>query len=337
MGYGANIDRVIGSLSRVLHFRAAKQNTLRDLERYLDLSPDALFPAPPSMPQIAVTRTLLDRALRSSTLTWQSTHEVLCPNYRKRHESEYRVNRKASMRWVRPDGPRRDQCLIYVHGWLEPGSWAEETTLFRKWARELPQCDLAHVSLPFHGVRNPRSSFFSGELFWTADLVRTVEGIRQSVHDVRSAMRWLKARGYQKIGVTGLSLGGAITMLLACLDPMPDYTIPIIAHLQLVEAVEQAPILWRMRHDLESWGIDKGARREIFRRLGWADLEPVLPPERQLWIQAREDKYIDAQLAAEQHRAWGEPPILWIEGGHMTFPLHVGGMTTRIAQFIGEQ
>ncbi len=335
MGYGTTVDQVIGGLSRLLHVRAAKHNTVADLERYLDLAPDEAFPAPPPIPHVAMKRTVLDRAIRSSTLTWRSTHEVLCPRYRARHEAEYRRNATASMRWVRPEGKRRPHCLVYVHGWLEPGSWAEETTLFRKWSRELPRCDLAHVALPFHGVRKPARALYSGELFWTADLVRTVEGIRQSVHDARSAIAWLRAQGYEEIGVTGLSLGGAITMLLACLGgTAPDYVIPMIAHLQLVEAVEQAPILWRMKHDLEGWGVGAAERRRIFDRLGWATYPPVLGAEHQLWIQAREDVYIDAQLAERQWRSWGQPPILWIDGGHMTFPLHVDAMTARMARFI---
>jgi len=334
MGYGTNIDKVIGGLSRFLHVRSAKENTLQDLEPYLDLSPAELFPEPPSLPYVTVKRTLLDRALRSSTLTWLSSHEVMCDNYRRRHETEYERNLMASMRWLRPEGKQRKQCLIYVHGWLEPGSWAEESTLFRKWARDLPECDLAHVSLPFHGTRNPRSALFSGEYFWSADLVRTLEGVRQAVHDVRSAVAWLRAQGYEKVGVSGISLGGAITMLLGCVDPAPDYIVPIVAHLQLVDAVENAEILWRMKHDLESWGVDEAARHRIFERIGWSTVKPVMPADKQLWIQAREDAYIDAELASRQHADWGEPPILWIEGGHMTFPLHVDEMTRRIAGFV---
>lgn len=335
MGYGRTVDRVVGSLSRLLHVRSAKTNTLGDLDPYLELSPDEAFPPPGPLVGERVERTLIDRAIRSSTVSWTSPHEVLCPRYQMRHEGAYRVNKNAAMRWVRPDGEMRDTCLVYVHGWLEPGSWAEETTLFRKWSRELP-CDLAHVALPFHGVRKPRSALFSGEFFWTADLVRSIEGVRQAVHDVRQAVAWLRAQGYSKVGVTGISLGGSITMLLACLDPAPDYIIPIIAHLQLAEAVEDAPILWRMKSDLERWGADREARRRIFEGIGWAKYPPVIPRERQLWIQAKEDGYLDASLAERQHGEWGEPPILWIDGGHMTFPLHIDEITDRIVDFLAE-
>lgn len=329
MSYGTKADRVAGALSRLLHLRGAKQNTIGYLDRYLDLSAEQLFPEPRPITDLRIRRTLVDRVVRTSSLSWTSTHEVLCPRYRQRHEGEYRNNLTAHARWIRPEGAPRDTCLIYVHGWLEPGSWAEEATLFRKWSRELP-VDLMHVALPFHGPRKPRESLFSGEYFWTADLVRSMEGVRQAATDARALMAWLREQGYEKVGVTGISLGGAITMLLACLEPLPDCVIPIIAHLQLEAAVEAAPILWRMKHDLEKWGIDAEQRRDLFARLGLSSYQPKLAPERQLWVQAREDVYIDAALAEEQWLAWNQPTILWIDGGHMTFPLHVGTITRRM-------
>jgi hypothetical protein len=43
---------------------------------------------------------------------------------------------------------------------------------------------------------------------------------------------------------------------------------------------------------------------------------PELPPDHQLWIQAREDVYIDAVLAEAQWRRWGEPHIPRGGGAH---------------------
>lgn len=331
--YGQITDKVVGAMSRLLHVRGARDNTAADLERhYFGLEPAQMFPEPPPVRDAAIRRGVVDRLMRASTVRWTSGHQVRCPRYRERHRSDYARNLTASLRWIRPDGAPRDSIIIYVHGWLEPGSWAEEATLFRKWARELG-VDLAHVALPFHGVRTPKSALFSGELFWTADMVRTVEGVRQAVCDTRAAVAWLREQGYAQVGVTGLSLGGAITMLVGCLDPAPDYIAPIIAHLQLADAVEGAPILWRMKRDLERWGFDEAGRRALLDNLGWHQYGPALPPERQLWIQARDDVYIEAGDVERQWLAWGEPPILWIDGGHMTFPLHVGAMTDRIDAF----
>lgn len=332
MGYGKNADRVAGALSRLLHVRGAKQNTIGYLHRYLDLPASQLFPEPKPISDLRMRRTLVDRAFRTSSLSWTSTHEVICPRYQERHQAEYAKNKIAYARWIRPEGSRRERALIYVHGWLEPGSWAEETTLFRKWAREL-DTDIVHLALPFHGPRKPKDALFSGEFFWTADLVRSMEGVRQAVADARALVAWLRLQGYRQVGVTGISLGGAITMVLACLSPLPDFIVPIIAHLELESVVEEAPILWRMKQDLEKWGVDAQQRRDLFRRLGLSSYKPLLPPERQLWIQAKEDVYIDARLAEEQWHAWGEPPVLWIEGGHMTFPLHLDEITQRIDAF----
>jgi hypothetical protein len=166
--------------------------------------------------------------------------------------------------------------------------------------------------------------------------VRSVEGIRQAVCDARSAIAWLYRQGYESVGVTGISLGGSIDMLLACLEPLPDYIVPIVAHLQLEDAVEAAPILWRMKRDLERWGVDEPARRALFRELGWSSYTPLLAPERQLWIQARDDGYIGADLVEKQWLEWHRPGIHWIDGGHMTFPLHIEEITRTMQRFIDD-
>ena len=332
VGIGRRADLIAGALSKLLHLRRAERNTVGDLDPYLDLLPEEMFPEPPLIPPVHQERSLLSRAIRTTTLSWTSTHEVICPKYRERHAGEYRANQVAWARWYRPAARRRASCLVYVHGWLEPGSWVEEATLFPKWAQAL-DVDMVHLALPFHGRRNSRSALFSGEYFFTADLVRSLEGIRQATHDARSIVGWLREQGYEQVGVTGLSLGGCIVMLLACLEPSPDYFIPIICHLNLESAVETAPILWRMKHDLERWGIKAERRQELFRRIGWSGYRPLVGSERQLWIEADEDVYIDPQLVRRQAEDWGDPEIYWVPGGHMTFPLHIDAITGRMAAF----
>ncbi len=123
-------------------------------------------------------------------------------------------------------------------------------------------------------------------------------------------------------------------MLLACLEPQtPDYVVPIVGHLQLADAVEHAPIFWRMKRDLEGFRIDRARREEIFGQLGLAGLAPVVPPERQLWIMARDDMFVTAPLVERQWRDWGRPPIVWIPGGHMTFPLSLGRIVESMRDF----
>jgi hypothetical protein len=219
-----------------------------------------------------------------------------------------------------------------VHGWLEPGPWIEEATFLPRLYEALG-VDVLHVQLPFHGARNPKTALFHGEYYMTADLVRSLEAMRQSCNDARTAVAWLRSAGYTEVGVTGISLGGSIAMLLACLEAAPDYVVPICGHLQLGEAVEGAPILWRMKADLERFGIDREQRKRIFDQIAMGSLVPVLRPERQMWIMARDDVYIDAAIVERQWRAWGQPPIDWIPGGHMTFPFSLARIVERTRLF----
>jgi pimeloyl-ACP methyl ester carboxylesterase len=330
---GRGVDRFIGGLTHLLYLRGAQQNTLGDLGPYLDAPTAVLLPAPVSPPDMArrESRLLRPRGRMMETLTWRSQHVPLSASYRARHAGEYVRNQTASARWMhpRPRVPTRDptrvrtRALVYVHGWLEAGPWIEDAVFLPRLYEEL-DVDVLHLQLPFHGARNPETAWFHGEFFWSGDLVRTVEAVRQSCIDARTLVAWLRAQGYTEVGVTGISLGGSIAMLLACVAPVPDYIVPILSHLNLAEAVDDAAILWRVKADLERFGIDRAQRRDIFRRLGLGALLPLLAPERQLWIMARDDAYIAASIVEEQWHAWGEPPIDWLPGGHMTFPLSLG-------------
>jgi dienelactone hydrolase len=329
---GRGVDRVVGRLSRLLH-RRVRLNTVDDLAPYLGTPPQVLFPTPVAPRDVVRRRNRLplgDRAVE--TLRWHSQHVPLCPHYRARHAGEYARNQMVLARWMHPrKGPGR-RALLYVHGWLEPGPWVEEAVLLPR-LYDVLGIDVLHVQLPFHGTRNPKSARFHGEFFWSADLVRTFEAVRQSAMDARTLVAWLRQRGYTEVGVTGISLGGSIVMLMACLPDPPDYVVPIVSHLQLAEAVEEAPILSRMKTDLERFGVGRERRAEIFAQLGLHRMTPVVPARRQLWIMARDDVYIAAPLVERQWREWGEPVIEWIPGGHMTFPLYLPRIVERIREF----
>jgi dienelactone hydrolase len=330
MGYGHTVDAVVGQLTRLLHVRPTTTNTTDDFEKhYLDIPIEELFPRPFQMPTIKRNRPLLSGIRMTETLTWKSSHLTLSRAYRRRHENEYAPNLTAHARWMHPRFGRRRSLLIYVHGWLEPGSWVEENTLMPRWYKDLG-VDVAYLQLPFHGWRSPRGQLFPGEWFWTADLVRSIESVRQAMCDLRTVLSYFRDMGYEEVGVTGLSLGGSIAMLSACLDPTPDYVVPLIAHLELREALEDAPILWRMKTDLERFGVDATRRKSLFDRLAITDVRPILAADRQLWVAGREDGYLKADLVERQWERWGRPPIEWLVGGHMTFALELEGILARM-------
>ena len=70
--------------------------------------------------------------------------------------------------------------------------------------------------LSLHGPRGedlPAHAAFPGE-----DVMDNVHGIAQSVWDVRRVVRWAGEQGGTPVGITGVSLGGFVTALVAGLE-----------------------------------------------------------------------------------------------------------------------
>src|SRR5205814_25034 len=81
------------------------------------------------------------------------------------------------------------------------------------WLHEDLGLNVVFPVLPLHGVRGdglPQHAAFPGE-----DVMDNVHGIAQSVWDVRRLVRWAASQSDQPVGVTGVSLGGFVTALVA--------------------------------------------------------------------------------------------------------------------------
>ena len=75
------------------------------------------------------------------------------------------------------------------------------------------------LSLPYHDTRMP-AELSRADYIVSANIVRTLEVCRQAVLDARRAIQWLAARGYERIGILGTSLGSCLSMLTACYEPL---------------------------------------------------------------------------------------------------------------------
>jgi dienelactone hydrolase len=156
-------------------------------------------------------------------------------------------------------------------------------------------------------VERVDASRFSGEFYWTADLVRSFEALRQTMLDARTLLAWLLARDPRPVGVAGLSLGGALTLSLACVEERFAFAVPIIAHMDLAALVTDAPVLAKMRHDLKSFGWRKEHFDAFIRGIGWYELRPKLPADPVLMIAASEDRFFDPRLVRRLWRDWAGP------------------------------
>ena len=316
-------DLVTGALSEILQLGApAVANTLDDLDAYAERSLEDLFPAPKLVPKLSVRVRWRLPGLVSEDLVFRSLHVPIEPKFHRRYLEHYREVHRVYARRIRPAAARSRPRLLYLHGYMQPETYIEEFALLVGMARQL-NVEVIQMQFPYHGRRTPRGARFSGELYWTADLVRSFEALRQTLLDARTLLSCLLEEDARPVGISGLSLGGALALSLSCLEERFAFSVPLIAHMDLGALLADAPVLGKMRRDLRSFGWGNKEFGEFVASVGWHDLLPKLPADRILLIAAANDRFFDPRVVKRMWKRWGEPPIRWYPTSHMGFIAHL--------------
>ena len=221
-------------------------------------------------------------------------------------------NNTVHAEYFRPAGDGRRPAVIVLH------ILGADFPLSRYFAARLADQGVAalFVKLPYYGERRPAGD---AKRFLSPDLERSVLAMRQAVCDVRRATAWLASRpevDRDKLGVTGISLGGIVAALAAEIEPSLNRGAFLLAGGHL------ADILWSM---------PEGARY----RAAWleagrtkADLEAVTAPfdpltyadrlvgKKLMMIAGNTDEVIPPVCARALWEAAGRPPIRWYDCGH---------------------
>jgi hypothetical protein len=75
------------------------------------------------------------------------------------------------------------------------------------------------LSLPYHDARMP-PELTRADYIVSANVGRTAQVCRQAVLDARRSIAWLRAEGYESIGILGTSLGSCLAMLTIAHEPI---------------------------------------------------------------------------------------------------------------------
>ena len=326
-----------GALSELLQFGAhAVTNTLDGLDAYAARPVEELFPAPQRVPKMTVRTRWRLPGLVSEDLVFRSLHVPIEPRFRRRYLQHYRETHQVYARRIRPAAARRRPRLLYLHGYMQPETYIEEFALLAGMAVQL-NAEVIQMQFPYHGRRTPSGARFSGEFYWTADLVRSVEALRQTLLDARTLLSCLLAKDGRPVGVSGLSLGGALTLILTCLEERFAFSVPLIAHMDLAALVADAPVLGRMRRDLRSFGWGNKQFGKFVASIGWHELLPKLPVDRILLVAASNDRFFDPRVVKRMWKRWGEPSIRWYPTSHMGFIAHLPEVLGVMRQFIDQR
>ena len=182
------------------------------------------------------------------------------------------------------------------------------------------------LSLPYHDRRMP-PELHRADYIVSANVGRTLQVCRQAVLDARRAVHWLSARGYERIGILGTSLGSCLAMLTAAHEPR--IRAAALNHI----SPYFADVVWRGLSTAHvRAGLDGHIDLDRLRRL-WLPIspQPYVPRLRDtqvLLVYARYDLSFPAGLSRRlvvRFRRCGVP--------HRAFALPCGHYTTGIAPF----
>jgi pimeloyl-ACP methyl ester carboxylesterase len=331
-----HLDDVAGLFAGIINsIGLSTPDTFEQLDVYRGLPIETLFPAPKAAPVVRRGRRWALPGILSEDVIFPSEHEPLEPAFDERYENDYPEVHTVYARRLRTAAARGRPRLLYIHGYMQPETLIEEVGIIAGLARRLDM-EVIQLQPPYHGRRKPRASRFDGELYWTADAVRSIEALRQTLLDARSLLSWMQANDPRPVGIAGISLGGALSAALTCLEERFAFSIPLVGHMDMPALLHDAPVLTRMRRELAEFGWSTEEFAAFFHDIGWNELTSKLPPERILLLAASDDRFFDPEVVEAMWERWGRPRIEWYPASHMGFFRFANEFLTRIREFVDE-
>ncbi|MGZ5397664.1 MAG: alpha/beta hydrolase family protein [Mycobacterium sp.] len=284
--------------------------------------PASSFPAPTAVPRVSSRPAgpIAEWIAKGNVhnIRFESSFEAVNPALRDQCRGFTRNNVVHAQHWRHDDGPHPTLCVI--HGFM--GS----PYLFNGLFFSLPWFyrsgyDVLLYTMPFHGSRAEKGSLFSGYGFFANGFSGFAEAMAQAVHDFRSIIDYLEFTGVDRIGLTGMSLGGYTSALIASVDDRIQAVIPnvpVVAPDQTVDEWFPANKLVQLRSRLSNIGPElTKAAAQYSSPLNY---QPLVPKDRRLIITGLGDRLAPPEQAEMLWEHWDRCAFHWFPGNHI---LHV--------------
>jgi cephalosporin-C deacetylase-like acetyl esterase len=246
--------------------------------------------------------------------------------------TEFDENNTVHAEYFQPagDGPFPACVVLHILG----GDFLLAETV----ANHLAQHGIAalFVKMPYYGERRPKNS---SRRMISRVPSETVAGMTQAVLDIRRASAWLAGRpevDRQRLGITGISLGGIMSALAASGEPRLRNIAIVLGGGNLADAL-WANEVREARGFREEW-VAAGGSHESFRE-ALAPIDPathghLLKGRRVLMIAASHDEVIVPDSARALWESIGrEPELVWLDAGHYTALRYLPRELVRLDRF----
>jgi pimeloyl-ACP methyl ester carboxylesterase len=284
--------------------------------------PAKSFPAPTELPQVSSRpANRLAEWLASGTvddIAFPSSFTAINPAMRARWAAFTSNNIVRAQHWRHADGPRPTLCVI--HGFMGSSYLANGRFFTLPWYYRAGY-DVLMYTLPFHGARAERFSPFSGFGYFAGGLSGFAESMAQAVHDFRSIVDYLRHTGVDRIALTGISLGGYTTALVASVDDRLEAVIPNCPVVTPAKMFDE----WFPANKLVGLGLRLSniSRDELAAGLSYhcpLNYRPLLPKDRRMIITGLGDRMAPSEQAVMLWEHWDRCALHWFPGSHV---LHV--------------
>jgi pimeloyl-ACP methyl ester carboxylesterase len=317
---------MIPPIGATLMRRSSTRREHESMEFYAELAalkdPAVSFPAPTEVPRIysRPANPLAEWIAngRVHNIKFNSSFEPINPVMRDSWRKLERNNVVHAQHWRHDDGPHPTLCVI--HGFM--GS----PYLFNGLFFSLPWFyrsgyDVLLYTLPFHGARAEKHSPFSGYGYFAHGLTGLAEVMAQAVYDFRSVIDYLESTGVDKIALTGISLGGYTSALIAAIDDRLQAVIPNVPVVSIEAEMDSwfpANKLFALGRLLAGFSLDDFAAASAYHSpLNYA---PLIPKDRRLIITGLGDRLAPPEQAEALWHHWDHCDLHWFPGNHI---LHV--------------
>ncbi|MEW6213120.1 MAG: abhydrolase domain-containing 18 [Acidobacteriota bacterium] len=217
-------------------------------------------------------------------------------------ETPYAQNNTAYARYFpapRRDGDSDEASRARRRAVLVLPQWNGQSDSHIALCRLLNRFQIAalRLSLPYHDRRMPQE-MERADYMVSANLGRTLQAVRQAVLDTRAAIDWLTGQGYDRIGITGTSIGSCVSFLAFTHDARLKTAVFNLVSSYFGDVVWDGMATEHIRRSLES-----EVTREELRR-AWMAISPNAyvrrlagDRRRGLMISARYDRTFTPELS----------------------------------------
>ncbi len=175
---------------------------------------------------------------------------------------------------------KKSAVLVLPHWNAKAGTYFDLCKFFNKVC-----LSALRLTLPYHEERMP-PELERADYLVAPNVGRTLQSLRQSVVDTRSAVRWIKRQGYEKVGIVGTSIGSCVGFFAFVHDMTIDAAVFNHVSGYVADVVWEGLSTYHVKQGIgDNVGLDE--LREY-----WLPISPMAYMERLACLPPRPQRYI---------------------------------------------